>query len=342
MSELTRRQFIGAAAGLSLVSTAISLPAAGLSINPRSSWAGAGYEPKGPLDSEDVRFLIVHHSASQNGHTAADVPGILRGWFNFHTGPEKGWNDIAYNFVIDSEGGIWEAREGSVHGPVAGDATGGNQGFTQLVAIIGDYNSANPTQASLDSLTRLLAWLADRYGISTAPGARVSVTSRGSNLWPAGTEVTTPTITGHRSMSKTTCPGDNLYPYVAGALTADVEAIRGGGSPATTAAPTTTTTTTPPTPTTTAPPTTTTTVPPTTTTTVAPTTTGLPSTTATIAPTSSTAVPTTTASPPTTLAVAAAETAVGGGRTGGLIGAAAMLAAGAGLIVWRWRRLGGH
>src|SRR5210317_1871115 len=104
MCELTRRQFIGATASLSLVSTVgLPQPAKGLTINPRSSWAGAGYEPKGPLEVEDVRFMIVHHSASKNGHKASVVPGILRGWFNFHTGPEKGWNDIAYNFIVDSE-----------------------------------------------------------------------------------------------------------------------------------------------------------------------------------------------------------------------------------------------
>lgn len=341
MGLLTRRQFIGAAAGVTLIGGGLSLPAAGLTINPRSSW-GADLPPKGPLSSEDVKFLIVHHSASNNGHTGADAPRILRGWYAFHTSPEKGWNDIAYNFVIDSEGGIWEARQGSLAGAVAGDATGGNQGFTQLVCIIGDYNAVNPTRASLDSLARLLAWLADRYGVSTAPGAQVTFTSRGSNLWSKGTEVTTPTITGHRTMSKTTCPGGNLYSYVSDGLTADVEAIRSGGSPATTTPPTTTssptsttTTTTAATTTTTAPPATTTTVPPTTTTTAATTTTSAPASTTTMAPVTST----TTASPTTTLAVAAAETVGSGGQTAGLIGASAMLAAGAGLLVWRWRRL---
>ncbi|HEY7824423.1 MAG TPA: N-acetylmuramoyl-L-alanine amidase, partial [Acidimicrobiia bacterium] len=111
-----------------------------------------------------MRFLIVHHSASRNGHSGADAPGILRSFYDYHTSAEKGWNDIAYNFLIDADGGIWEGRAGSLDGPVAGDATGGNQGFSQLVCIIGDYNTARPSQASLSSLVWLLAWLADRYG----------------------------------------------------------------------------------------------------------------------------------------------------------------------------------
>ena len=231
----------------------LALPAHGLTINPRSSWA-IDRAPKGPLDSEDVRFLLVHHSASRNGHTGNEAPGILRSFYDFHTGPEKGWNDIAYNFLIDADGGIWEGRTGSLAGPVAGDATGGNQGFSQLVCVIGDYNSAQPTAASVSSLVLLLAWLADRYGVSTLPGAEVSFTSRGSNRWPLGTTVVTPTINGHRAMSLTTCPGDNLHSYVIGGLTADVDAVRGGSTPSTQPPTTTTTqptTTTEPTPTTT-------------------------------------------------------------------------------------------
>ena len=40
--------------------------------------------------------------------------------------------------------------------------------------------------AALAAGTRTLAWLAQRYGVSTAAGATVSFTSRGSNRWPAG------------------------------------------------------------------------------------------------------------------------------------------------------------
>lgn len=350
MGLVTRRQLIAAGAGLALGSSLLSDQAQGLTIKPRSVW-GADLPPKGPLLAEDVKFLIVHHSAGRNGHTAADVPGILRSWYNFHTGPEKGWNDIAYNFVIDSEGGIWEARQGSLDGPVAGDATGGNQGFTQLVCIIGDYNTAQPTQASLSSLVRLLAWLADRYGVSTTPGAEITFVSEGSNRWPAGTSVTTPTITGHRTMSKTTCPGDNLYSYVAGSLRADVEAVRNGGVPS---PPSTTSTTTAPTTSTTKAPTTATTT--TTTTTLPSTTTTLPTTT-TVPETSTTLPATTTASttpttpppttvppsiaPSTTLSVAVEESAIPSGTGPLLVGAGALVALGSGLLIWRRNRLNG-
>jgi hypothetical protein len=299
VSALTRRQFIGAAAGLAVVANGLTLPARGVTINPRSSWA-LDRPPTGPLSSEDIRFLIVHHSASGNGHSGVEAPAILRSFYDFHTSPGRGWNDIAYNFLIDVEGGIWEGRAGSLAGAVAGDATGGNQGYSQLVCIIGDYDSAQPSAASLSSLVALLAWLADRHEISTAPGAQISFISRGSSLHPAGTEVVTPTITGHRSMSRTSCPGANLNSYVVGSLTADVEAARSGAnsSPA------------PPPPTSTAPPTTT------------------PSTTSTTSP----------AQPGTTLPVAVVETEPTL-PTGVLATLGALGVTVAGLLVWRQRRI---
>ena len=338
MGPLTRRQFIATTAGLSLAANAFVSPATDLTVNPRSSW-DSDRPPTGPLSSEDVKFLIVHHSASHNGHTSADTPDILRGWFDYHTGPDRGWNDIAYNFIIDSEGVMWEGRQGSLAGAVAGDATGGNQGYTQLVCVIGDFNTGQPTGAALDSLRTMLAWLADRHGVSTAPGAQVTFTSRGSNRWSAGTEVATPTIGGHRDMSKTSCPGDSLYSYVVGGLTADVEAARGGGSPAptttspttTTAAPTTTTTTAP---TTTETSTTTTTL---TSTTVPTTSTSLANTTTT-SPTAISSPPTTV---PTTTPVAVDEIETTSGIPVVLTGSAVLVVAGTGLLLWRQRRMSG-
>jgi len=320
-----------------------------LSINPRSAWA-IDRPPLGPLDSETVKFLIVHHSASRNGHTSSDAPAILRSFYDFHTGPEKGWNDIAYNFLIDSGGGIWEGRAGSLDGPVAGDATGGNQGHTQLVCLIGDYNAARPSGASLSSLVSLLAWLADRYGVVTAPGSMVTFRSRGSSRWPAGTRVETATITGHRTMSHTTCPGDNLNAYVVGELMADVTTAR-GGVPVTTTTRATTTTSAPST--TTTAPLTTTTAEAIASTTAPPTTTSLPtSSTTTSAPASTTTeLPATTSSRlvSTTSVVASSETtapvvlAAAESGDGGFpllpVSVLGFLGALGGAVVWRRRRM---
>lgn len=246
-----------------------------LTIQPRAVWAGDERPPVGELRGEDVRFLLVHHTASANG---ADPIGTMRGVYNFHTSPEKGWPDVAYNFFIDQNGVVYEARTGSLAGPVEASATGGSQGFAQLVCLLGDFTSQNPTGPALASLNATLAWLADRYSLDTSNGAQTTFVSRGSNRWPEGSTVTAATISGHRDMSQTACPGDTFYPYLVANVQREVDGLRSAAVATTT--------------TTTEPPASTTSVPATTSTTVAPTTTAVP---AEVDVTTSSAAPLTTA-----------------------------------------------
>lgn len=204
-------------------------------IHPRSDWASAEFPVRGSMEPEDPKFLIVHHTETTNDYDEAGVVEEIRDIYRFHTGAEKGWPDIAYNFFVDRYGGIWEARSGSLDGPVRGSATGGNQGYTQLVCVIGSFKDQQPPDAALRSLTNVLAWLGDRYAIDTAPGATVNFTSLGSNRHAAGAAVTTTTIAGHREMSQTDCPGDAFFPLVKERLPADVSAIRGAATPTTAA-----------------------------------------------------------------------------------------------------------
>lgn len=178
--------------------------AAGLEILPRDAW-GADL-PAGPLRPETPRFLLVHHTASPNNYR--DAREVLRGGFRFQTGPAKGWPDVCYQFFIGRDGDVWEGRAGSLAGPVTADATGGSQGWAQLVCLIGDFTTTAPTAATIDSLVLLLEWIARRDGIDVSEGASATFVSRGSQRWSAGTTVTTPTIAAHRDMSYTLCPGD--------------------------------------------------------------------------------------------------------------------------------------
>ncbi len=238
--ELTRRDVLAGAVGLT-AATALSLgrprtadaaPAVptvevmpGLSIYPRAAW-GADLLPRGPIRTEEPRFLLVHHTQSPNTYPAGGARTVLRSVYEFHTGPEKRWPDVCYQFFIDRDGDVWEGRAGALAGPVMADATGGSQGWAQLVCLIGDFTSVQPTLAARDALVRLLAWLAERYSIDTSPTATVSFVSRGSNKFTAGATVTTPTIAGHRDMTYTECPGNAFYPDVHHRLQADVHACR--------------------------------------------------------------------------------------------------------------------
>ena len=160
-------------------------------IVPRSEWGG-DLPVKGPMEAEapgDVRFLLVHHTATSNDYARSGSVPQLRSLYSLHTGPDKGWPDIAYNFLLDRFGVIRGGRTGSLQQPIKGSATGGSQGFAQLCCFIGDHSSQPPTEEAQASMAQLLAWLAGRYGVPMSPGATATFVSRGSNRWPAGQTV---------------------------------------------------------------------------------------------------------------------------------------------------------
>ncbi|MGZ4804888.1 MAG: N-acetylmuramoyl-L-alanine amidase [Ilumatobacteraceae bacterium] len=227
---LTRRDMIAgsvaagslvAAAGIAGVTRVAAAPVGpavpaeellpGLSIYPRDAW-GANLPPKGPIGVETPQFLLVHHTASPNSYTSA--VSLIQATYSFHTSSAKGWPDVCYEFFVGRDGDVWEGRAGAMAGPVIADATGGSQGFAQLVCMLGDFTSQLPTDAALGSLVKVLAWLSYRDRIDITPGATTSFISRGSQRWAAGTPVTAFTISGHRDMSYTACPGDALYPIL--------------------------------------------------------------------------------------------------------------------------------
>ena len=183
----------------------------GLQIYPRDAW-GANLPPKGPIAAETPQFFLVHHTASSNAYTSA--AGLIQATYSFHTSAAKGWPDVCYEFFIGRDGDVWEGRAGALTGPVVADATGGSQGFAQLICLLGDFTAVLPTDAAQESLVKVLAWLGGRYAIDINPGATTSFISRGSQRWKAGTPVTTDTIAGHRDMSFTACPGDAFYPML--------------------------------------------------------------------------------------------------------------------------------
>ncbi len=245
-APLTRRGFLalgglGTAAGLLLPRTLSiraaaqtdGLPIGGSHVILRRDVWGADLPPTGPMDSEavdDVRFLLVHHSASPNDYSPEQSIRYLRSFYHYHTSTEKGWPDIAYNFLVDRHGKIFEGRHGSLESPVRGDATGGSQGFALLTCFIGDHQDVAPTKAAQSAMVALLTWLAVGYGIDPSPGSTAEFVSRGSNLHPEGKVVVTPTITGHRTMSRTTCPGDREFDLVENSFPRQVTALSSTGS----------------------------------------------------------------------------------------------------------------
>ncbi|MFM7684774.1 MAG: hypothetical protein ACKPDI_02480 [Actinomycetota bacterium] len=115
----------------------------GLSILPRDAW-GADLPPKGRIQREDPRFLLVHHTASPNNYRSAR--DVIRLAYRWHTSndPTKGWPDVAYQFFVGRDGDVWEGRAGALAGPVMASATGGSQGWAQPVYLLATSPRCSP------------------------------------------------------------------------------------------------------------------------------------------------------------------------------------------------------
>lgn len=183
-----------------------------------------------PRYAEQVQLAVVHHTAGNNNYTADQVPQILRGVYAYET-QTLGFCDIAYNFLIDKYGRIFEGRAGGISRTVVGaHASGVNTGSTG-VAIIGDFSGVTPPPAATNALVDLLTWKLWVHGVN--PAGRVDFRVGSGNLiYPPGI-VNLPTIVGHRDVGSTACPGGALYsllPAIRGAVAARWNALEAGNT----------------------------------------------------------------------------------------------------------------
>ena len=173
-----------------------------------------------PRYATTVRNAIVHHTASSNTYSRDDAAAAMRGIYYFHTHTNQ-WCDIGYNFVVDRYGQVFEGRAGGIDRAVIGAHAGGFNTGSTGVALLGSFQDSALPVDTYSSLVSLLSWKLSLHDVP-ADGT-VTVTSAGSSRYPAGTQVTLPTISGHRDVSSTLCPGDLLYGRL-GQLRSDVRA----------------------------------------------------------------------------------------------------------------------
>lgn len=158
--------------------------------------------------NETIEQVHVHHTVNSNDYAAADVPGLIRGMYSYHT-QSLGWSDIAYNFLVDRFGRTWVGRAGGPGKPVRGAHTLGFNATSTGVAAIGNYETATPSSAVISAISQLAAWKLAPYGRN--PEGRIAVASEGSDRYRTGTRPRLHVIDGHRDTNDTACPGSNLY-----------------------------------------------------------------------------------------------------------------------------------
>lgn len=183
----------------------------------RDDWgADESWRNGGPWYLRTIKQVHVHHTATGNGYLRADVPGLIRGMYRYHT-HTLGWSDIGYNFVVDRFGRIWVGRAGGFGRAVRGAHTLGFNHESTGVAVLGNYESHRPSLESIRALVRLAAWKLDLY--DREPAGHIWAASTGSDLYRDGEIVELPVIDGHRDTNQTACPGQRLYDWLPGIRT---------------------------------------------------------------------------------------------------------------------------
>ncbi len=132
------------------------------------------------LRSSRVVGIVVHHSGVAN--PPAGVAAV-RAYERYHM-DTRGWNAIAYNWLVDERGVIYEGR-----GPgIVSGATKHNNFKTESICYTG-YGGRKVPEVALVSITEVIEDIQGRYG---------------GRLW----------LKGHQDLAATTCPGSELYAWL--------------------------------------------------------------------------------------------------------------------------------
>ena len=133
-----------------------------------------------------ISRLTVHHTGwnlttDAWKPTATDLENIRE----FHSGTkttDRQWADIAYHFVIDRAGRVWQARPLVYQGAHAKDHNEHNLG----ICLLGNFEVQMPAAAQLWSLSAFIPFVRTLYGIALDQ------------------------VFTHRELRETACPGKNL------------------------------------------------------------------------------------------------------------------------------------
>jgi hypothetical protein len=189
---------------------AMNMPA----IYSRAQWgADESIRTWDPQYASTITSATIHHTADGNDYSKADVAGILRSTYAYHT-LSRGWGDIGYNVIVDKFGRAWEGRYGGLSSTVIGAHAGGFNSSTFGVSMLGNYDLVEPPQAMLETVAHVIAWKFSLYRVNPRGTATLTSGGGGTARYTAGTKVTVPAIFGHRDVGYTACPGRYGYAHM--------------------------------------------------------------------------------------------------------------------------------
>jgi N-acetylmuramoyl-L-alanine amidase len=148
-----------------------------------------------PKEYQKVEHAIIHHTDTYNGYGSG--PGAaaeVRSIYYYHAITQE-WGDIGYNYLVDHYGNVYEGRAGgeNVVGGHAFQYAYGSSG----IGTLGNFAVRDITSNCQAAIVAIVAWVT-------------------RNLDPLGHKdfheaPSLPTISSHRNVNQSTCPGDFLY-----------------------------------------------------------------------------------------------------------------------------------
>lgn len=126
------------------------------------------------------RTVVIHHSVIDEGDDIRTLQAIQR----LHR-VDRGWADVGYHYFVGKDGNIYEGRDIHVRGThVAGYNTG-----SVGVCLLGNFTTASPSAAQINSAHIIIGWLADQLQLTH--------------------------LAGHNDFNpQTECPGAMILPYL--------------------------------------------------------------------------------------------------------------------------------
>ncbi|KAK3106014.1 hypothetical protein FSP39_010927, partial [Pinctada imbricata] len=130
-----------------------------------------------------VGMVFIHHTDGLGCTTVERCVSILKGIQRFHI-DTRGWDDIAYSFLVGDDGRIYEGRGWRR----VGSHTKGYNSRSLAISVMGSFSNVVPNKAALDAVRSLLTCARNAGYIDSSY-----------------------TLYGHRDVGITECPGEALY-----------------------------------------------------------------------------------------------------------------------------------
>jgi len=162
-----------------------------VTIYPRTAWTPTKPDLRRMHVMNGVQRITIHHSGMKTWEaegwspTMAEIEAIRE----FHTGTapkERGWADIAYHFIVDRAGRVWQARPLVYEGAHVKGHNPHNVG----IVLLGNFDQQRPSAVQLTAVTDFILFLRGLYRV------------------PAGQVFT------HGELGQTECPGKMLQAYM--------------------------------------------------------------------------------------------------------------------------------